>query len=127
MSKPQESHAPSGSKPSSLQIALAFTAFVGAFGLLLFLPAGRSDWTAAWLYLAIVTAGIAINYLYLRSRNPKLIRHRMRIGKGTKTWDKLWMVVFTPLFVAVYVIAGLDAGRFGWSTMVPFIRSVATS
>jgi protein-S-isoprenylcysteine O-methyltransferase Ste14 len=41
----------------------------------------------------------------------------MRFGKGTKTWDKLWAGAFTPVFMSVYVVAGLDAVRFGWSAM----------
>jgi len=91
--------------------------FLAVFAMLLLLPAGRLDWVAAWLYLAIVTANTVINYIYLRRRNPAVIEHRMRFGKGTKPWDRLWMVGFAPLFIAVYVVASLDAGRFGWSTM----------
>jgi uncharacterized integral membrane protein len=92
-------------------------ASLGGVAALLFLPAGRLDWVAAWLYLGIVTANGAVNYAYLSRRNPELIRHRMRFGKGTKTWDKLWAGAFTPVFMSVYVVAGLDAVRFGWSAM----------
>jgi protein-S-isoprenylcysteine O-methyltransferase Ste14 len=38
-----------------------------------------------------------------------LIERRMRMGNGTKTWDKVWAVLFGPVFAAVYVVAGLDA------------------
>ena len=57
------------------------------------------------------------NYAYLRHRNPEMIQHRMRYEKGTKTWDKVWAGLFTPVFLAVYVVAGLDAGRYGWSAV----------
>lgn len=120
MSRVQESNAHSSRPPSGLQILLALTSFLGAIGALLFLPAGRLDWIAAWVYLAIVTANMAVDYVYLRNQNPELIEHRMRFGKGTKWWDKLWLVLFTPLFMAVHVVAGLDAGRFGWTAMSPF-------
>jgi protein-S-isoprenylcysteine O-methyltransferase Ste14 len=100
-----------------LRIALAIGGGLGAFGALLFLPAGRLDWVAGWLYLVIVSINTAINYAYVRRRNPELIEHRMRFGKGTKTWDKIWLGLFTPIFLTVYVVAGLDAGRFGWSAM----------
>ena len=103
------------------RIGLAFAGMFGAFGALLFLPAGRLDWAAGWLYLAIVAVSIAVNVACLRRFNPTLIEHRMRIGAGTKTWDKVWMGAFTPAFLAVYVVAGFDAGRFGWSAMSPWL------
>ena len=117
MSKAPESNAKQDIRPSRVRIALAFAGALGGFGALLFLPAGRLDWVAGWLYLAIFTANTVINYAYIGSRNPELIEHRLRIGRGTKTWDKIWLAVFTPVFLSVYVIAGLDAGRFGWSAM----------
>ena len=83
----------------------------------LFLPAGRWDWTAGWLYLAVFAMNLIINYTFVRVRNPELIEHRMRFGAGTKGWDKVWMVVFTPIFLTVYVVAALDAGRYGWSDL----------
>jgi hypothetical protein len=117
MSKAPESNAKQDIRPSRVRIALAFAGALGGFCALLFLPAGRLGWVAGWLYLAIFTASTGINYAYIRSRNPELIEHRLRIGKGTKTWDKIWLAVFTPVFLSVYVVAGLDAGRFGWSAM----------
>ena len=45
------------------------------------------------------------------------IEHRMRISKGTKRWDMIWGVLFAPVFLAIYVIAGFDAVRFEWSAM----------
>ena len=29
----------------------------------------------------------------------------MQLGKGTKTWDIVWLVVFTPVMIAIYVVA----------------------
>lgn len=103
--------------PSRGRIVLASGGGLGSLAALLFVPAGRLDWMAGWLYLGIVTANLAINYGHVRRRNPELIRHRMRLGKGTKTWDKLWAGLFTPVFLSAYVVAGLDAGRYGWSDM----------
>ena len=33
----------------------------------------------------------------------------MRMGKGTKTWDKVWAVLYAPVMIAIYVVAGLEA------------------
>ena len=85
--------------------------------MLLFLPAGRLDWQAGWLYLALVSSSVALAGVYVRCKNPVLIKRRVRIGKGTETWDKIWLAFFAPLYLAVYVVAGLDAVRFGWSSM----------
>ena len=100
-----------------VRVGVAFAGFLGAFGVLLFVPAGRWDWGAGWLYLAIVAANTAVNLVYLQRRNPTLIEHRLRVGEGTKTWDKVWTAAFTPVVMALYVVAGIDAGRFGWSTI----------
>ncbi len=117
MSKAPERRTVPGKPPSSVRIALAFAGFLAIFGLLLFGSAGRVDWFAGWLYLAILTINAGANYAYLRRVNPALIEHRIRLGKGTETWDKIWLAVFSPVFVAVYVVAGLDAGRLEWSAM----------
>ncbi len=103
--------------PSRLRVALAFASFVAIFILVLFLPAGHMDWFAGWLYLVILTLNVAFNYIYLSRVNPDLIAHRMRFGEGTETWDKIWLIVFAPVFTVVYVVAALDAARFGWSEM----------
>jgi protein-S-isoprenylcysteine O-methyltransferase Ste14 len=48
-------------------------------------------------------------------------RHQLRLRA---TWDKIWLAVFSPVFAAVYVVAGLDAGRFGWSEMPTWLWPV---
>ncbi|MDH3688735.1 MAG: isoprenylcysteine carboxylmethyltransferase family protein [Gammaproteobacteria bacterium] len=108
------------SKPlSPMRIVFAFAAGFACFAAILFIPAGRFDWTAGWLYLAIVVVNMVINYVYLHRKNPELIERRMCFGDGTKSWDKVIGWVFNPVFVAVYVVSALDAVRFGWSSM-PF-------
>ena len=79
-------------------------------GALVFVPAGRLDWAAGWLYVAALTAGMVVGYRAIHARNPELIEHRMRLGKGTKTWDKVWLWVFSPVSLSVYVVAGPVAG-----------------
>lgn len=124
MSTESDSTTASGRPPPPWRIALSVAGPLGVFAALLFLPAGRADWTAGWLYLALVTVNAAVNYAYLLAKNPELIAVRRRIGPGTKTWDKVWMAVFIPALAAIYVVAGLDAGRFGWSAMSPWLWPV---
>lgn len=107
----------SGKSPGGMKVLIALVGLVVLFAALLFIPAGRLDWGAGWLYLFSTLLYISGNYLYLNRYNPELIEHRMHIGKGTKSWDKWWLAVFTLLFMAVYVVAAADGGRYGWSRM----------
>lgn len=99
------------------QLSVAVIAGIGTIGLVLFWPAGALRWPAGWAYLALMTAYFCINVVYLNRVNPELIAHRMRFGSGTKRWDIVWSIAFTPLFTAVYIVAGLDAVRYEWSVM----------
>jgi protein-S-isoprenylcysteine O-methyltransferase Ste14 len=102
---------------SPLLVALAGITGLGMFAVVLFVPAGHLDWIAGWLYLVLMVATFVANYAYLQRTNPELIKHRMRLGKGTKAWDVVWMCLFTPLFLSIFIVAGFDAVRYGWSGM----------
>ena len=90
------------------------------FVALIFWPAGRIDWLAGWAYFGVLCANIAINFVYFRRVNPGLIEARTRLGVGTKRWDMVWSACFTPLFCAIFIVAGFDAVRYGWSDMSPW-------
>ena len=59
------------------------------FAALLFWPAGSFRWVEGWLYLGLVTANQSFAYVHLRRVNPEVIEHRLRLGKGTKRWDRV--------------------------------------
>jgi protein-S-isoprenylcysteine O-methyltransferase Ste14 len=84
---------------------------------LLFVSAGRLDWTAGWLCLAIMVVGFSLLTLHVARRTPSLIRRRMRAGAGTPLWDGIIVIVFHILFMAILVVGGLDTGRYGWSLL----------
>jgi protein-S-isoprenylcysteine O-methyltransferase Ste14 len=87
------------------------------YGVVLFLSAGRLDWTAGWVYLGASLLFLLVNSSRLLKNNPEVIVERSRVAEGTKDFDKV-VGVFYILFTFVsYVIAGLDGGRFGWSQM----------
>ncbi len=109
---------------SATLIALSSITGLGLFAIVLFVPAGRMDWTAGWLYLGLMIATFVVNYVHLQRKNPTLIKHRMRPGKGTKRWDVAWMCLFTPLFLSIYIVAGFDAVRYGWASMPEWCWSV---
>ena len=95
------------SKPTAL-VGLAVAAVVVLAGLV-FVLARRLDWTLGWIYVGIFAATLAINVACLLRWNPVLLRRRGRLGKETKTWDIVWLVLFTPVVIAIYIVAGLEA------------------
>ena len=83
------------------------------FGSILFLAAGRLDWTAGWAFLGMNAVTQALSAAALR---PDLKAERSQVREGTKGWDRFFapaIMVFGTL--GVLVTAGLDA-RFGWSS-----------
>jgi protein-S-isoprenylcysteine O-methyltransferase Ste14 len=83
-------------------LAVVFAGFI-------LVNARRLGWTLGWIYMGVVAAALAINLACLLRWNPELIRRRARLGKETKTWDKAWLVLFTVVVIAIYVVAGLEA------------------
>jgi protein-S-isoprenylcysteine O-methyltransferase Ste14 len=94
-------------------------AAAAVFAVIVLWPAGRLGWVAGWFYVGIVTLFFLVNVIYLERVNPELIDARMRMGKGTKAWDIAYGVIVGPILISIYVVAGLDAVRFEWSTMPP--------
>ncbi len=92
-----------------LLVGLAVLAMAAAFAVLIFVPTGRLDWTAGWIYLGMVIVYVVINWACLARWNPELIERRMRFAKGTKTWDKIWAALYAPVMIAIYVVAGVEA------------------
>jgi protein-S-isoprenylcysteine O-methyltransferase Ste14 len=90
-------------------IGLTVTAIVVVFAGFVFMNASRLGWTLGWIYVGIVAATLAINLFCLRLWNPELIRRRMRISKFSKTWDKVWAVLFGVAMIAIYVVAVMEA------------------
>ncbi len=108
---------PSERRPSVLagivarfaQVAIVFV-FQAA---ILFLAAGRLDWTSAWVFLGIYLVSMSINSAFLMRTSPETIAERGQ-AKETKDWDKvvggLWGLA---QFLALPLVAALDV-RFGW-------------
>jgi protein-S-isoprenylcysteine O-methyltransferase Ste14 len=86
-------------------------------GVIIFLPAGRFDWQEGWFYFALTTLGWGMMIVLLLRKNPSLLKRRMSIGEGTKRWDKVFLGLFRLFSLAIFVVAGMDAVRYGWSSM----------
>jgi protein-S-isoprenylcysteine O-methyltransferase Ste14 len=92
---------------------LGGVAFVAAFTLV----PGRLDWIRGWATLGLIGLGQTVMTVLVRRRDPEVLRRRVWVGEGTKRWDLFWLAGFGVLTLGIFVVAGLDAGRHGWSTM----------
>jgi protein-S-isoprenylcysteine O-methyltransferase Ste14 len=99
-----------------LQAALGLV----AYGLILFLAAGRVDWIWGWAQLGILAAFLAAHPLLLLPINPELLAEREKgiFDKGVKTWDKWIAGLAAGMLLPLWVVAGLDV-RFHWTGEVP--------
>ena len=95
-------------------VGLAGAAVVVILAGLLFLLARHLDWTLGWIYVGIIVVTLAINLACVRRWNPGLIRRRVGFRRGTKTWDVVWLALFTAVMIAIYVVAVLEARDEVW-------------
>jgi protein-S-isoprenylcysteine O-methyltransferase Ste14 len=84
----------------------------------LFVVAGRLDYWQGWLFGGISLAFFLLNVILLR-HNPELALERQRPGPGMKSWDKAYLAISALMGLTALVLAGLDAGRYGWSGSLP--------
>lgn len=92
-----------------------------AYGVLLFLAAGRLDWVWGWVLLALLAAFLTAHPLILVPINPDLLVERGKglRDEGVKRWDR-WIASLAAgvMPMASWIVAGLDV-RFGWTGPVP--------
>jgi protein-S-isoprenylcysteine O-methyltransferase Ste14 len=88
------------------------------FGALLFLAAGKLNWTEGWVYLGMNALTQVLSAIILIPVRPDMLAERSKVREGTKGWDRFLApaIVIVGTF-AVLVIAGLD-NRFGWSSLI---------
>ena len=99
----------------NIRIFLRISLSLSIGGIILFLSAGRMDWWPGWIYLGISIINQSFAYIYLKRKNPALLKERSRVVEGVKAWDKSFVVVQGTLGpVCICVVSGLDE-RFGWS------------
>lgn len=83
-----------------------------------FLPAGTLSYKNGWLFIALLFIPMICFGAVLLARAPELLEKRLHT-KESQSEQKLAILLSALLFVAVFVIAGMDY-RFGW-TRVPTV------
>lgn len=112
-------------------MSLALKAFAWfTFGALitalpLFLAAGTLAWLAGWTFLILLYGWLGIGIVLLLRYNPGLLAERINVAPGNqKTWDKVFILLLNVFFFAWMILIPLDAVRFHWSEMPPWVQVI---
>jgi protein-S-isoprenylcysteine O-methyltransferase Ste14 len=82
-----------------------------------FISAGRTDLPRAWFFFGLYFVSLLLNMVILLKFNPEIIRARSEIIRGEmKWWDKVFGVLYTVFIRSMFIICGLDVGRFNISS-----------
>ena len=94
------------------------------FGLAaIFVPAGTLKWTEAWLFIILYAVAVTAAIFWMKKKAPDLLKERMKKKKDAKSWDKIFMALYSTTLIFTLILPGLDAVRFHWST-VPLIAKI---
>ena len=85
------------------------------FMALIFLAAGTLRWPRLWFFLGLYAVTTSALMLWLKRRNPELLKERRSVRKDAKAWDKAIVKIITALIMVLYIIVPFDAVRFHWS------------
>lgn len=90
--------------------------FIGTFIFfaIIFISAGRINYWQGLVYVAIGLVMALLNYTVLRI-DDELLKERSKPGENTKKWDKIILGLSLLVTISMYIIAGLDSGRYHWS------------
>lgn len=81
---------------------------------LIFISAGKLDYWQGILYVTIGISMLIVGNTFLKI-DANLQKERAKPQEWTKNWDKKILLLSFVATLAMYIIAGLDSGRFHWS------------
>jgi protein-S-isoprenylcysteine O-methyltransferase Ste14 len=106
-----------------MRVVAVFVFGVLLLAALIFVPAGRLDWTPGWVCLLGMVIGFSGVTAHVFRRTPSLIQRRARVGPGTPFWDRILLAFVQILFMAILIVGGLDA-RFGWTSLPLWLQAI---
>lgn len=101
---------------SYIAILVKIALLIPVMALVMFLPAGTWYWPEAYLFVTILLVFFLVNMFYLGRHDPSLLKKRNKM-KPEKGWDMVFTIFSTIMFLSLLPLSGLDAVRFGWSSM----------
>ena len=96
-----------------LKLARAVAIFPVVMAVILFVAAGRLDWTWAWVYLGINLANVLIVGPITIRTNPVTVAEHDELKKTDK-WDVGSVFYLLAMYIALPLVVGLDV-RLGWA------------
>jgi protein-S-isoprenylcysteine O-methyltransferase Ste14 len=84
------------------------------FFAVIFISAGRFIYWQGLVYVVIGLFMYILSFTALRI-DSDLMDERSKPGEGAKQWDKLILGISFLATIGMYIIAGLDSGRYHWS------------
>lgn len=92
---------------------------------LFFVPAGTLNWPEAWVFMTFYLVLICGVFIWLKKKDPGLLKERQRKKPEAKRWDKILVRVYSGLLTVMCIVIGLDAVRFRWSRVPLTLKVVA--
>jgi hypothetical protein len=91
---------------------------------LVFLGAGKLVYWQGILYVVLALAGTTLSHVLVPA-GSQITANRAREANAGQAWDRQLLGACFLVNVIMFVVAGLDSGRFGWSGSVPLAVTVA--
>ncbi|MEJ2510555.1 MAG: isoprenylcysteine carboxylmethyltransferase family protein [Anaerolineales bacterium] len=93
--------------------------FMFGVGSAFFIPYGGIDWWEAWLLLSLWLAYFLLMLTVVKKINPDVVEERANsLDRFSQSWDQIIVSIYQVVSLSLYIIAGLDVGRFGWTAEV---------
>jgi len=102
---------------------LIFLAAPILIGLLLFVPAGTTDYWQAWVYLGVLLIPMFFVMIYFLKNDPEFLERRFQT-KEKEAKQQFIIKIGTIVFLIGFLIPGFDH-RFGWSQVPAMITILA--
>jgi protein-S-isoprenylcysteine O-methyltransferase Ste14 len=100
--------------------------FIAATSSVMFLAYGSVLWAEAWVLVGLGLIYFLGIFLWGVKHNPGVLNERAKgLDHLSESWDKVIISFHSVAYLCMYALAGLDAGRFGWSGISPTTRWAA--
>jgi protein-S-isoprenylcysteine O-methyltransferase Ste14 len=105
---------------------LQTTVWLIGLGAVLLIAAGDWAWPQAWVFFAEIEISSLMVGAWLARHDPALLASRLSrpFHADQQRWDRMFLALALPGYVAWLVLMALDARRFGWSHVPPWMQGL---
>ena len=94
--------------------------FIVGVGSAFFLSYGGLNWWEACFLMSLWLAYFLLMLTVVRRKNPGLVEERAgSLSRFANRWDRIIIAIYQFVSLSIYIIAGLDVGRYGWTGGLP--------